>query len=61
MLGYIRPQLLHANLSMYQHTFNRTGATVIMEGYENRNSRKKKIEETKNNDKKLCTSSDYEN
>lgn len=54
VLGYIRPQFLHANLSMYQYTFNRTGATVIMEQYEKRN---KKIEESKN-DKKLCTSSD---
>lgn len=60
VLGYIRPQFLHANLSMYEHTFNRTGATVIMKQYEDKNSRKK-IEESKDNNKELCTSLDYEN
>lgn len=60
VLGYIRPQLLHANLSMYEHTFNRTGATVILEEYENKN-KNKKIEESKNNNKEICTSLDHEN
>ncbi|XP_078049828.1 uncharacterized protein LOC144476590 [Augochlora pura] len=38
MLAYIRPKLLHANLSTYQDTFARTGATVMMREHEKKTS-----------------------
>ena len=38
VLGYIRPKLLHGNISMYEDTFGRTGATIII----------------KENEKKIC-------
>lgn len=39
VLGYIRPQLLRGIRSMYQDTYGRTGATIMMHEYEKAQSR----------------------
>lgn len=56
VLGYIRPKLLHGDLSIYQDTFSRTGATIIIEEHE-----KKKARTSKNAKipKDLCAHLDY--
>lgn len=39
VLGYIRPKLLHGDLSIYQDTFSRTGATIIIGEHEKKKAR----------------------
>lgn len=51
VLGYIRPKLLHGNVSMYEDTFGRTGATIIIKENKKKYTTSKKAEISKDNNK----------
>ncbi|XP_076394608.1 uncharacterized protein LOC105661822 isoform X1 [Megachile rotundata] len=65
VLGYMRPLLLHGGLSMYQDTFGRTGAKIILQEDDKKRS-KLKTETSKHNNTESskvdpCNTQNYEN
>ncbi|CAL7936440.1 unnamed protein product [Xylocopa violacea] len=56
--GYMRPKWLHGNLSMYQDSFSRTGAMIIVQDHEKKNASKNNTIESKIKKHSLCVDLD---